>query len=144
MQAQKLGTGVAGAGRGRDAIAFAGKEAREQVADTAVVIDQQEMRGIVGGTCRRACERGSERHGHSLSLIDGGKDRLQHLVRIVAVDHRAQEALDGLGILRRHLGECLGDARGLEAGGFCTSASPFGVANSKRWRRSSSPVFCTI
>src|SRR6478752_5195825 len=51
-----------------------------------------------------------------LVLIDGGKDRLEHLVRIVAVDHCAQEALDGLGILRRHLGERPGNARGLEAG----------------------------
>src|SRR4051794_41919280 len=49
VQAQKLGTGIAGAGGGRDAIALAGKEAREQVADAAGVVGQQGAGGIRGG-----------------------------------------------------------------------------------------------
>jgi len=32
-------------------------KAREQIADATVVVDQQEMRGIVGRACRRAGER---------------------------------------------------------------------------------------
>ncbi len=65
MQAQQLRARIAGACGGGDAIAFAGEEARQQIADAAVVVDQQQMRRIVGRFCRRAGERGSERHGHS-------------------------------------------------------------------------------
>ena len=48
MQAVELGAGVAGARRRRDAIAFAAEEARQQIADAAVVVDQQQMRRVVG------------------------------------------------------------------------------------------------
>src|SRR5207244_12361926 len=54
MQPEQLGPRIAGArGRG-DAVAFAGKEARQQIADAAVVVDQQHMRGVVGRLCRRS------------------------------------------------------------------------------------------
>jgi hypothetical protein len=33
---------------GGDAIALAGQKARQQIADAAVVVDQQQMRGVVG------------------------------------------------------------------------------------------------
>ena len=44
--------------------------------------------GCVGGPCD-GC---GEWHGHSFAFLAGAEDRLQHLVRIVAIDHRAQEA----------------------------------------------------
>ena len=62
-----------GARRGGDAIAFAGEEARQQIADAAVVVDQQQMRGVVGRLRRRArggCSDGcSLRHDHSLGFL---------------------------------------------------------------------------
>jgi hypothetical protein len=49
MQTGEPGAGIARAARRRDAIAFGGEEARQQVADAAVVVDQQNMRRVVGG-----------------------------------------------------------------------------------------------
>src|SRR5205807_350174 len=73
MQAEQFGARVDGARRGGDAIALAGEKARQQVADTAVVVDQQQMRGIIGRPRRRAhggCRDGcSLRHGHSLGFL---------------------------------------------------------------------------
>ena len=54
MQAGELGARVARAHRGGDAIALAAEEARQQIADAAVVVDQQEMRGVVGRLQRAA------------------------------------------------------------------------------------------
>jgi hypothetical protein len=65
MQPHELRACIAGACGGSDAITFAGEEARQQIADAAVVVDQQQMRRIVGRFYRRAGERGSERHVHS-------------------------------------------------------------------------------
>ena len=130
MQAEQLGAGVAGAHRGGDAIAFAGEKARQQIADAAVVVDQQQMRGVVGRLRRRSRDGCSRwlRHGHSLALLAAGaEDRLQHLVGIVAIDHRAQE-------LRapspRRPDRCSPSARLMRSvcrpASFATSASPFG------------------
>jgi hypothetical protein len=73
MQAEQLGAGVGGARRGGDAIALAGQKARQQIADAAVVVDQQQMRGVVGRLRRRpqvaACDGCSLRHGHSLGFL---------------------------------------------------------------------------
>ena len=50
-KAVELGAGVGGVVRGGDAVAFAPQIARQQVADAAVVVDHQEMRGVVGKRC---------------------------------------------------------------------------------------------
>src|SRR3981081_43469 len=54
MQAEQFGARVNGARRRGDAIAFAAEKARQQVADAAVVVDQQQMRGVVGRLQRRS------------------------------------------------------------------------------------------
>jgi hypothetical protein len=54
VKPEQLGAGVAGARRRGDAIALAGQKARQQVADAAVVVDQQQMRRVVGRLQRRA------------------------------------------------------------------------------------------
>ena len=134
MQAEQLGAGVAGARRRGDAIAFAGQKARQQIADAAVVVDQQQMRRVVGRLRRRArgsCGDGcSLRHGHSLGFLRAGaEDRLQHLVGIVAIDHRAQELADRR---RRRSGSISRSARVMRSvcrpASLATSASPLGVA----------------
>src|SRR5581483_12350015 len=51
----------------------------------------------------------------SLLCRRGAEDRLQHLVGIVAVDHRAQEAPHGFRVRRAHLLERAVDAPGLQA-----------------------------
>ena len=103
---EQLGARIAGAVGGGDAIALAGEKARQQIADAAVVVDHQQMRRVVG-RLRPAVRamRGSLRHVHAFAVaIARGEDRLQHLVGIVAVDHRAQE-------LRATLSARLGRAR---------------------------------
>ena len=98
MQAEQLGAGVLGAHRGGDAIAFAGEKARQQIADAAVVVDQQQMRGVVGRLRRRLNEGCSLGHDHSFAVgLAGLEDGLQHLVGIVVIDHRAQELADRIG-----------------------------------------------
>src|SRR6185436_18763654 len=73
MQAEQLGARVARACGGGDAITLAGQKPRQQVADAAIVVDQQQMRGVVGQLLR--CPRGgcgdgcSLRHGHSLGFL---------------------------------------------------------------------------
>ena len=47
-QAPELGARIARAVRRGDAIALAMQEAREQIADAAVVVDHEEVRGVVG------------------------------------------------------------------------------------------------
>ncbi len=68
-----LARASSGARGGRDAIALAGQKPRQKIADTAVVVDQQQMRGVVGRLPRRArsgCSDGcSLRHGHSLGFL---------------------------------------------------------------------------
>src|ERR1700710_1634079 len=54
MQPEQLGAGVRGAHRRGDAVAFAAQKARQEIADPAVVIDQQQMRGVVGRLRRRS------------------------------------------------------------------------------------------
>ena len=54
MQAEQLGAGILGAHRGGDAVALAAQKTRQQIADAAVVVDQQQMRGIVGRMRRRS------------------------------------------------------------------------------------------
>src|SRR6516165_8841720 len=65
MQAGEFGAGVAGVERGGDAIAFAAQKARQEIADAPVVIDQQQMRGVVRGLLRRRQDGSGERHSHS-------------------------------------------------------------------------------
>ncbi len=48
MQAEQFGPCILGAHRGGDAIALAAEEARQEIADAAVVIDQEQMRRVVG------------------------------------------------------------------------------------------------
>src|SRR6185312_5164343 len=55
------------------------------------------------------------RASRSLLCGRGAEDGLQHLVGIVAVDHRAQEAAHGLGIRRPDLLQRAIDAFGLQA-----------------------------
>src|ERR1700688_1662454 len=69
MQAEQFGAGVARAGCGGDAIALAAQEARQQVADAAVVVDQQKMRRVVGRLRRRTRDSGSDWHGHSFAFV---------------------------------------------------------------------------
>ncbi len=52
-QAGELGARVGRGLGGGDAIAFAEQEARQQVANAAVVVDDQQMRRVVGGLARR-------------------------------------------------------------------------------------------
>src|ERR1700675_4308358 len=52
-------------------------------------------------------------------LAAGAEDSLQHFIRIVAIDHRAQELADGGNAGRIDLAERAGDAVGLQAGQFC-------------------------
>src|SRR4051812_50173316 len=73
VQAQKLGTGVAGARGGRDAIAFAGKEAREQIADAAGGVGPPEKGGILGGGGRRGGGGGGGGGGGPLFWFVGGE-----------------------------------------------------------------------
>ena len=54
MQPEQLGAGILGAHRRGDAVAFAAEKARQQIADAAVVVDQQQMRGVVGRLRRRS------------------------------------------------------------------------------------------
>src|ERR1700732_2915119 len=68
MQPEQLGAGVLGTHRRGDAVAFAAQEARQQIANAAVVIDQQEMRGVVGRLRRRSCERCSLGHHYSFAF----------------------------------------------------------------------------
>src|ERR1700738_3825649 len=51
-------------------------------------------------------------------LAAGAEDRLQHLIRIIAIDHRAQELADGRDAGGIDLAERTGDAVGLQAGQF--------------------------
>src|SRR6185437_10793261 len=69
MQAVELGARVARThGRG-DAIAFAAQEARQQIADAAIVVDEEDVRRVVRGLGggRTRGSRG-DRHGHSFAL----------------------------------------------------------------------------
>ena len=36
---------------GRDAVAFGGEKARQQIADARIVVDDEEMRRVVGRVC---------------------------------------------------------------------------------------------
>ena len=95
MQAVEFGAGILGAHRGGDAVAFAAEKTRQQIADTAVVVDQQQMRRVVG-RLRAACVRWLRPAATIYSFafaFDGVAPKIdfQHLVGIVAIDHRAQE-----------------------------------------------------
>ena len=68
MQAEQLGAGVGGARRRGDAVAFAAEKARQQIADAAVVIDQQQMRGVVGRLRRGPRDGGSLDHALSFAV----------------------------------------------------------------------------
>src|ERR1700736_4706785 len=67
MQAGELGPRVTRAHRGGDAIALGGEKTRQQVADAAIVVDQQDMRRVVGRLCRTALRGGGKRHAHSFA-----------------------------------------------------------------------------
>ena len=71
----RLGRGL----RGGDAIAFGQQEARQQVADAAVVVDHEQMRRVVGergdsGLDRRSCIA-SQRASGSLAAARGRRAR---------------------------------------------------------------------
>src|SRR6185437_4492656 len=55
MKAFELGARLARRFGGGDAIAFAEQKAREQRADAAVVVDDKQMRRIIGGIGRGQC-----------------------------------------------------------------------------------------
>src|SRR4051794_15905229 len=68
MQPEQLGAGVVGALRGGDAIALVGEKTRQQIANPSIVVDQQEMRCIVGRLGRRRCQFGGLRQRHSFAV----------------------------------------------------------------------------
>ena len=147
MQAEQLGAGVAGAHRRGDAIAFAAEKARQQIADAAVVVDQQQMRGVVGGLRRRSREGCGQDHDHySFAVVSAGfQDGFQHLVGIVVIDHRAQKLPDRIRAGSDSMSRSARLIRSVcRPASFATSASPLAVAKSRRCRRSLLPVFCTI
>jgi hypothetical protein len=64
-QPLELGARVGGRLRGGDAVAFGEQEAREQRADAAIIVDHQQMGGLVG-------ERGGHEDMHALRSREGG------------------------------------------------------------------------
>ena len=51
MQAVELGARFGRIVGGGDAVAFGGEKARQQVADAPVVVDDEQMRRVVGRAC---------------------------------------------------------------------------------------------
>ena len=69
----ELGARIGGGLRGGDAIALGEQEARQQVADAPVVVDHQQMRGVVGES---GGYRGHGPHaGHRLSSAAAARGR---------------------------------------------------------------------
>ena len=93
----ELGARVGGVLGGGDAIALAAQKARQQVADAAVVVHQQEMRRIVrknGGV------ELAGRHASSVSRASAGavgaRNEPQQAVALFGVDHRGQKVTGGV------------------------------------------------
>src|SRR6185312_6498059 len=68
MQTVELGAGIARARGCRDPVTLATEKARQEIADAAVVINQQQMRGVVGGLRRGSRSHGCQGHGHSFAV----------------------------------------------------------------------------
>ncbi|KAJ8133960.1 hypothetical protein OY671_012826, partial [Metschnikowia pulcherrima] len=69
MQAGQLGARIGGAhGRG-DAIAFTGEKSRQQIADAAVIIDQQQMRRVIGQLAARSLPNRGFCHLESFAVL---------------------------------------------------------------------------
>ena len=124
MQAEQLGAGVVRARGGGDAIALAGQKARQKIADTAVVVDQQQMRGVVGQLprcARSGCSDGcSLRHGHSLGFLlpvpKIASSTLSGSSRSIIARRNWRDRIDACGI---DVPERAGDAVGLQPGELC-------------------------
>src|SRR6201999_4220086 len=67
MQAVELGAGILRTHRGGDAITLAAEKPRQQIANAAVVVDQQQMRRVVGRL--RWCSCDGCGLGHVYSFI---------------------------------------------------------------------------
>ena len=140
MQAEQFCARVAGAHCGGDAIAFAGQEARQQIADAPVVVDQKQMRRVVGRVRRASRSGRGDRCCICLSATitplasaADSKDRFQHLVGIVAIDHRAQELAHGFDAGRVDVAHERALMRSVcSPASFATKASPLAVAYSRR------------
>ena len=72
MQTVEFGAGILRAHRGGDAVAFAAQKTRQQVADAAVVVDQQQMRRVVGRLRRCSCDGCSLGHIYSFVFAPEG------------------------------------------------------------------------
>src|SRR5262245_36508193 len=127
MQAGELGAGIAGAGRRGDAIALAAEKARQQVADAAVVIDQQEMGGLVGRL--RRCTRDLGSQGHDYSFVVGV---LKIVSSTLSGSSRSIMARRKRSTVSVPAGPISSSARLIRVvcrpASFPTRASPFGVA----------------
>ena len=144
------GARARGVGGGGDAEAVLEQVARQQIADALIVVDDQDVRGVVGQRfhcasmprrrciCRYRCAV----RGGCLDRL--GQQRLDQRPLLLG-DHVEQEARRHARRCRRRPGPGPG-RRAWPAGcrGGRARAAPFSVAYSSRWRRSRSPAFCTI
>ena len=73
-QAGELGARLRGGRRGRDSIALPQQKARQQIADAAIIIDDQQMRSIVGNS-GRVCVRPHHWRLRSVAAAPGPRVR---------------------------------------------------------------------
>ena len=104
---------------GGDAIALAGEEARQQVADAAVVVDHQQVRRVVGGRDRNAAT------GAIIPPRSHGRGRRARSARAISFCTPSRPSASIMAIRKRRacscasgpkLGERAGDPLGLQAG----------------------------
>ena len=111
----QLGARVRRRLRGGDAIALAGEEARQQIADAAVVVDDQQMRRVVRERVGQHCQFLACHVRPAFGAL-GARDQPQHALAIVGVDHGGEEAARRLMRVGPEFAEGAVDALGLQAG----------------------------
>ena len=108
-QAVELGARLRGVVGGGDAIAFGGQKAREQVADAAVVVDDEQMRRVVGEDWQRASPCVVNPRPFARRAL-GARDHAQDTFAVFVVDHAGKKAARRLararGRVRRARGRC--------------------------------------
>ena len=70
---------------------FSAEEARQQIADAAVVVDHQQMRRVVGERGERVAACIIASSAASPGAV-GARDQSQHAVAVLGIDHGGQEA----------------------------------------------------
>ena len=115
-------------------VAFAAQKTRQQVADAAVVVDQQQMRRVVGRLRWCSCDGGSLGHIYSFVFPPEGVPKIASST--LSGSSRSIMARRNCLTASRPAGSMPRSARLSRSvcspASFATSASPFGVAKRKR------------